>query len=100
VVNADLLDSPDMVDMIVTYIVAECPELAGRDTMLRDAIRREFSGIEIYIPRRSVQQRQLLVEEVLRRFNGRNATEVARVLNIGRATVYRIIKQSGRSGKV
>ncbi|WP_373995244.1 helix-turn-helix domain-containing protein [Massilia sp. WG5] len=29
-------------------------------------------------------------------FNGRNASEVARKLGIGRATVYRIIKQEER----
>ena len=33
--------------------------------------------------------------QVLRLFNGCNATEVARELNVGRATVYRVLKQAG-----
>jgi DNA-directed RNA polymerase specialized sigma subunit len=34
---------------------------------------------------------------VARLFNGRNATEVARVLKISRITVYRLLKQPGGS---
>jgi Mor family transcriptional regulator len=50
---------------------------------------------EVYISRRPIEQARIK-EEVRRKFNGRNAREVARELEIGRATVYRIIKTSGR----
>lgn len=86
----------DLVDLVVGYIVAMCPEVAHRADHLKGEIRKEFSGIEIYIPRRSLADRQRLTGEVLSLFNGRNASEVARRLGIGRATVYRIIKQEGR----
>ena len=39
-----------------------------------------------------------LATQVLSLFNGRNATEVARCLNISRATVYRLLKQPGAPG--
>lgn len=89
------LDSPDLVDAIFDYVVAEFPEIRERAAALRGAVREEFRGIETYIPQRSTSERQKLVHEVLRLFNGRNATEVARRLNISRATVYRYIKTAG-----
>jgi len=93
--SAAIVES-DLVEAIFEYILAEFPEIAPRVAELKDAARKEFSGIETYIPRRSRSARQLLVEEVLRLFNGRNPTEVARRLGVSRATVYRIIKTSGR----
>jgi Mor family transcriptional regulator len=91
----EVLDDADLVDAIFAFIQAEFPALAPRAAKLKDEVRREFRGIEIYIPRRSQAQRERLAREVLSAFNGRNAAEVARRLNIGRATVYRIIKQAG-----
>jgi len=89
------LGSPDLVDAIFDYIVAEFPEIRERAAELRAATREEFRGIETYIPQRSAADRKKLMDDVLRLFNGRNATEVARRLNISRATVYRYIKTSG-----
>lgn len=91
----EILGNPDLVDAIFAFIQAEFPDFAGRAAELKAEVRREFSGIEIYIPQRSQASREQLTKEVLSMFNGRNATEVARRLNIGRATVYRIIKQDG-----
>lgn len=93
--SADLFEDADLVDAIFSFIEQEFPALASRTAQLKEDVRREFSGIEVYIPRRSSAARQQLSVEVLRMFNGRNATEIARRLNIGRATVYRIIKQDG-----
>jgi Mor family transcriptional regulator len=45
--------------------------------------------------RRSQTERDRMVAEVMVLFNGRNAAEVARRLNISRASVYRIIKTPG-----
>jgi Mor family transcriptional regulator len=94
-VNDSIFSNPDLVDAIFEYIFAEFPELAARITGMKEATRKEFSGIETYIPRRSQAERERISTEVRRLFNGRNATEVARRLNIGRATVYRIIKTDG-----
>jgi Mor family transcriptional regulator len=57
----------------------------------------EFAGETHYIPKSRLvkARRQVIVMETRRRFNGRNATEIARELGIGRATVYRIIKTPG-----
>ncbi|TXH90421.1 MAG: hypothetical protein E6Q78_05235 [Rhodoferax sp.] len=64
---------------------------------LKTAVRAEFRGEECYIAGRPATARQQTVSQVLALFNGRNASEVARRLGIGRATVYRIIKQSSAS---
>jgi Mor family transcriptional regulator len=95
VVSNEVFDNPDLVDAIFQYLGEEFPQLSPRLTLLKEEVRHEFSGIEIYIPRRSSARRKQLTVEVLSLFNGRNATEVARKLGIGRATVYRIIKQEG-----
>lgn len=94
-VSQDVLDNADLVDAIFAFIEEEFPQMASRTAHLKDEVRREFSGVEIYIPRRSHATRDKLTRDVLNLFNGRNATEIARRLGIGRATVYRIIKQEG-----
>lgn len=93
-----ILDDPDLIDKIFEFIAIEFPEMSGRATELKQMARREFAGIETYIPRRPKAERDRVVVEVLRLFDGRNATEVARRLNISRASVYRIIKTDGRKG--
>jgi Mor family transcriptional regulator len=86
---------PDLVDAIFAYILREFPEMEEKVCELKDATRKEFGGDRSYVPRRSPAARQKLVRDVLELFNGRNATEIARSLNIGRATVYRIVKTEG-----
>lgn len=90
--------SPDLVDRIFDYVIEVLPEIApDRVAALKAAAREEFRGERCYINERSPTDRQQQVAEVLALFNGRNASEVARRLNISRATVYRWIKQSGRA---
>nr|WP_295941193.1 helix-turn-helix domain-containing protein [uncultured Acidovorax sp.] len=93
----DLLAAePDLVDRIFDYLLAEFPQLAGdaaRVQRAQTAVRAEFAGEEVYIQKRSSKE---IAAEVLRMFNGRNATEVARRLRIHRATVYRYLKQAGK----
>ena len=87
---------PDLVDRIFDYLLEEFPQLAGDADRLKKAeaaVRAEFAGAEVYLQKRSSKD---VAAEVLRLFNGRNASEVARRLGIGRATVYRYIKQTGR----
>lgn len=94
---------PDLVDRIFDYILSdpvlaqaiEKSAMAQKNTVpkLKAAVRAEFKGEECYIAGRPASARQELVVKVLSLFNGRNASEVARQLNIGRATVYRCLKQ-------
>lgn len=88
--------TPDLVDLIFDYVVAEFPELAQRAEELKVAARKEFRGEAAYIARRSETDRQKLVGDIMATFNGRNATEIARRLKISRSTVYRIIKTAGK----
>lgn len=92
-----IFSDPDLVDRIFDYIVEQFPDIkSDRIEELKKTTREEFRGAEVYIPSRSPNDRQQLVQEVLRMFNGRNATEIARRLQISRATVYRWVKQPGR----
>lgn len=61
---------------------------------LKAAVRAEFHGERCYITARPVTQRQEQAAQVLQLFNGRNANEVARRLQISRTSVYRYIKQA------
>jgi Mor family transcriptional regulator len=96
---------PDLVDRIFDYILSD-PVLAqairkGAQTektsvaKLKVAVRAEFNGERCYIAGRPATARQEMVAQVLSLFNGRNATEVARRLNISKRTVYRVLKQPG-----
>ena len=90
---------PDLVDRIFDYILAEFPQIAGQPAdkiaTTKAAVRAEFKGEECYVAARPPTARQQTVAQVLTLFNGRNATEVARRLQISRATVYRVLKQPG-----
>jgi hypothetical protein len=86
----------DLVDLIVRYVVRLEPSLADRQSTIESDLRAEFGGQRWYVgARRAETERQVRVREILSMFNGRNASEVARTLRIGRATVYRAIKQPG-----
>jgi transposase-like protein len=90
------LSDPDLVDRIFEYLLAEFPHIAGPQfAKAKRAVREEFRGEEVYIAGRGADDRHDLVMSVLSLFNGRNASEVARRLGIGRTTVYRILKQAG-----
>jgi Mor family transcriptional regulator len=99
--DAIIAGNPDMVDRIFEYLLTEVPEIlahvAGdRLELAKQAVRDEFAGQETYIPVRPAGSSEQLAFEVLSLFNGRNATEVARQLDISRATVYRKLKQARR----
>lgn len=96
--NALIAANPDLVDRIFEYIVQEVPGIAPpRLAQLKIDIRAEFAGEDHYIAKRPLTERQALVAQVLALFNGRNASELARTLQISRATVYRVLKQPGRT---
>lgn len=97
-------NDPDLADRIFAYVLELLPELGGQPERLAEvqaAVRDEFGGDKGYVRKRTQKVRrsagsEAVAAEVLRVFNGRNATEVARVLGIGRTTVYRVLKQAGR----
>lgn len=91
---------PDLVDRIFDYILAEFPQISASVQKHKAAVRAEFKGEECYIAGKPATARQQQVSQVLALFNGRNASEVARRLQISRRTVYRIIKQPGGVKKV
>lgn len=86
----------DLVDRIFDYIVEQLPELKGRATEVKDAVRAEFAGEKVWVTKRSADERQRIAQQTLEFFNGRNVSEVARRLQISRATVYRLLRQAGR----
>lgn len=88
---------PDLVDRIFDYILAEFPQISASVQKHKAAVRAEFKGEECYIAGKPATARQQQVSQVLALFNGRNASEVARRLQIGRTTVYRVLKQHGHT---
>lgn len=92
-----LITDPDLVDRIFEFVLDQIPELADRTVTIKEAIRQEYGGDEHYVRRideTPTQRAARLAREVRRMFDGRNATEVARVLRISRATVYRCLKST------
>ncbi len=95
-VDADFV--PDLVDRMFDYLVELVPEIQRGDAGLervQAALRKEFAGQEVYIPARSSVSKAEERRAVLKLWNGRNATTIARSLGISRATVYRYLKQPG-----
>lgn len=92
--DSDDLGDRDLIDRMVEYL----RDLLDADVLeqVRADLRAEFAGESLYIPRVGQTERQQRVTRVLRLFDGRNATEVARRLGISRATVYRVLRQAGR----
>ena len=90
--------APDLVDRMFDYLVDLLPELRGSPATVervQQQLRREFASQAAYIPARSSVDKAEERRQVLRLWNGRNATAVARTLGISRATVYRHLKQPG-----
>ena len=91
---------PDLVDRIFEYLLEQCPQIRNTPPAQLEktklAVRHEFGGVREYLQSKESIERKERVKLVLSMFNGRNATEIARRLQISRATVYRKIKQAGR----
>jgi Mor family transcriptional regulator len=98
--DALLAQEPDFVDRIFEYLLCEFPQIAGpRLDEAKRGVREQFGAREVYVRSAASAEREALAKAVLALFNGRNATEVARRLQISRATVYRMIKQPGPKKK-
>lgn len=90
--------APDLVDRMFEYLIEMLPELRGSAAAVErveQQLRSEFAGQDVYIPAKSLVGKAEERRQVLRLWNGRNATSVARSLGISRATVYRYLKQPG-----
>lgn len=86
---------PDIVDRLFEFL-RDHPHLPDFPPDVLAEIKADLrSEFRDEVRRTSPQERQQRVHQVLALFNGRNATEVARSLGIGRATVYRYLKQAG-----
>lgn len=87
---------PDFVDRLLDLLCEQKPELSDDKPRLKRAICQHFGGDRYYVAARTPQQdSDDTARAVLALFNGRNAREVARKLGIGRASVYRYLKQAG-----
>lgn len=87
---------PDFVASLLDLLCAQKPELEEDRARLDGALRQHFGGDRYYVAARTPQQESDdTARTVLALFNGRNAREVARKLGIGRASVYRYLKQAG-----
>ena len=97
---------PDLIDRIFDYLLSDGGLKSALEKMssqplqqaieqAKTAVRAEFGGVKTYVSKRKASaEKELKMREVLRLFNGRNATEVGRRLRISSRTVYRYIKQA------
>lgn len=85
----------DLVDRIFDHLAASLPAWSAKELeQAKAAIREEFGG-QAGVFKRSPAEKEKIRAQVLGQFNGRNASELARELKIGRTTVYRLLKQPG-----
>jgi len=86
---------PDLVDRLFEFL-RDDPRLPKMPPAVLAEVKADLRcEFRDEVRRTSPLERQQRVHQVLALFNGRNATEVARSLGIGRATVYRYLKQQG-----
>lgn len=87
----------DVVTCLMNRLCDLVPEVrsdAARQRSIEAHLRREFGGQTTYVAA-SGKDYAAMRAEVRARFNGRNASTLARELGVGRATVYRWLKQPG-----
>ncbi len=86
---------PDVLDRLMAKLRQLHPMSDKEAAELHGVMREEFGG-ERGISKRSPAEKLEIMRLALQKFNGQNATEVARELGVSRATVYRYLKQPGR----
>lgn len=85
---------PDLVTAFFDVLIEKRPDLAAVRDEAENVVRERLRGMRGTVASRP--DSETLARRVLEMFNGRNAREVARRLRVSRATVYRVLKQSGR----
>lgn len=83
----------DLVTAIFDVLIETNPELADKREEGEAAVRHRLGGLRGTVLAKP--DSDTMATRVLSLFNGRNAREVARKLGIGRASVYRYLKQAG-----
>lgn len=80
-------------------LVQECqPSLTEEMALqIEQQLVAEFRGETIRITTGKRTYCREIKDQVRKKFNGRNAKEIAREFGIGRATVYRLVKREGGS---
>lgn len=89
--------SDDVVTHLLQKLCELVPEVRGdvaRQQSIEAHLRLEFGGQTTYVAA-SGKDYAAMRAQVRERFNGRNASTLARELGVGRATVYRWLKQPG-----
>jgi len=86
---------PDLVTAIFDLLSETHPAVVEEREKMEAAVRHHFKGMRGTVSEKPASD--TLARRVLALFNGRNAREVARRLNISRSQVYRLLKQAGRS---
>ena len=76
-------------------VLAEIAQLVGEEAARR--IGGAFAGCRLDIPSARTQTLAERDEEIQRRFNGANLSELARAFGLSRMQVYRILKKGRRS---
>lgn len=79
---------PDIVDRMVALITDARPDLIDEMMSIAEKLRQEVGGERVY-----VRRRRDLAAVIIEQFDGRNATQLARALGIGRTTVYRHLRK-------
>lgn len=95
-VSGDAVSS-DVVCHMLDRLAELVPEVAddkAKRQRIEDTLRKEFGGQKVYIS--SALSRDEAIREICRRFNGRNASMLAREFGIPRPSVYRYLKQAGK----
>lgn len=85
--------APDLVTAIFDVLIETNPELAEIREEGEAAVRARLCGLRGTVLAKP--NSDALATRILSLFNGRNPREVARKLGVGRATVYRHLKQAG-----
>ncbi len=86
----------DLLDKLTVFLVAQgIPEEAARKTAVHtvDEIRKEWGGLNLYIPKceaKDISERDL---EICGRFNGRNHQQLAREYGLSTIRIYQILKK-------
>ena len=89
---------PDLVDRVLQHLGCKLTLTQDQLHTAERAVRAELGGERGYIRRRPSRPdgSNDMAKQVVALFNGRNAAEVARQLGIGRTTVYRVLKRTGK----
>jgi transcriptional regulator of acetoin/glycerol metabolism len=80
-------DEPDLFDKVLSYLTGILPTLPEKKALEIEQELRALHGGDTHYIRKHISYNALSA------FNGRNASEIARIMGVSRSTVYRKLKQ-------